>query len=49
MPARAGTELHLADLIASLSLATDLGMGWPMEHVACTADVQEASVWATVG
>ena len=32
MPAVAGTELRLAELIASISLATDLGMGQPMEQ-----------------
>jgi hypothetical protein len=32
MPATAGTELRLAELIASISLATDLGMGQPTEQ-----------------
>ena len=30
-PATANTELRLAELIMALSLATDLGMGMPME------------------
>jgi HD-GYP domain-containing protein (c-di-GMP phosphodiesterase class II) len=29
----AGSEVRLAELVASLSLATDLGLGQPMEHV----------------
>ncbi len=32
MPAAAGTELRLAELIAAISIATDLGMGQPMEQ-----------------
>lgn len=30
---RTGGELRLAELIAAMSLATDLGLGQPMEHV----------------
>ncbi len=30
---RAGSSVRLAELLAVLSLATDLGMGQPMEHV----------------
>jgi HD-GYP domain-containing protein (c-di-GMP phosphodiesterase class II) len=29
----AGSEVRLAELVASMSLATDLGLGQPMEHV----------------
>src|SRR3954453_8071470 len=29
----AGTRVRLAELIAAISLGTDLGMGQPMEHV----------------
>jgi hypothetical protein len=29
----AGSDVRLAELIASISLATDLGLGQPMEHV----------------
>jgi hypothetical protein len=29
----AGSDVRLAELIASMSLATDLGLGQPMEHV----------------
>jgi HD-GYP domain-containing protein (c-di-GMP phosphodiesterase class II) len=29
----AGSEVRLAELIASMSLATDLGLGQPMEHI----------------
>jgi len=29
----AGSSVRLAELLAILSLATDLGMGQPMEHV----------------
>src|SRR5919197_4994761 len=29
----AGFEVRLAELVASMSLATDLGLGQPMEHV----------------
>ena len=30
---RAGSEVRLAELVGSMSLATDLGLGQPMEHV----------------
>ena len=33
MASLAGSEVRLAELIASISLATDLGLGQPMEHV----------------
>jgi HD-GYP domain-containing protein (c-di-GMP phosphodiesterase class II) len=33
MPSLAGSEVRLAELVASMSLATDLGLGQPMEHV----------------
>src|SRR5919197_4902482 len=29
----AGFEVRLAELVASMSLATDIGLGQPMEHV----------------
>jgi hypothetical protein len=29
----AGSDVRLAELVASMSLATDLGLGQPMEHV----------------
>ena len=78
MPPVAGTGLRLAELIASISLATDLGMGQPLEqalrscliavalgrrhgcsgqtladiyylalveHIACTADAYETSLY----
>jgi HD-GYP domain-containing protein (c-di-GMP phosphodiesterase class II) len=32
-PTVAGSRVRLAELVASLSLATDLGLGLPMEHV----------------
>jgi HD-GYP domain-containing protein (c-di-GMP phosphodiesterase class II) len=32
-PSVAGSRVRLAELLASLSLATDLGLGLPMEHV----------------
>jgi HD-GYP domain-containing protein (c-di-GMP phosphodiesterase class II) len=32
-PSVAGSRVRLAELLASLSLATDLGLGMPMEHV----------------
>jgi HD-GYP domain-containing protein (c-di-GMP phosphodiesterase class II) len=33
MSSLAGSEVRLAELVASMSLATDLGLGQPMEHV----------------
>src|SRR2546423_1237283 len=33
MASLAGSEVRLAELIGSMSLATDLGLGQPMEHV----------------
>jgi HD-GYP domain-containing protein (c-di-GMP phosphodiesterase class II) len=33
MASLAGSDLRLAELVASMSLATDLGLGQPMEHV----------------
>ena len=33
MASLAGSDVRLAELIASISLATDLGLGQPMEHV----------------
>ena len=33
MPGPAGEDVRLAELVATLSLATDLGLGQPMEHV----------------
>src|SRR5689334_23222500 len=30
------TDIRLAELIAALSLATDLGMGQPLEHALCS-------------
>jgi HD-GYP domain-containing protein (c-di-GMP phosphodiesterase class II) len=33
MASLAGSEMRLAELVASMSLATDLGLGQPMEHV----------------
>jgi HD-GYP domain-containing protein (c-di-GMP phosphodiesterase class II) len=33
MPDPAGEDVRLAELVAALSLATDLGLGQPMEHV----------------
>src|SRR5919198_4720513 len=33
MSALAGSHVRLAELVASMSLATDLGLGQPMEHV----------------
>jgi HD-GYP domain-containing protein (c-di-GMP phosphodiesterase class II) len=33
MSSLAGSEMRLAELVASMSLATDLGLGQPMEHV----------------
>jgi HD-GYP domain-containing protein (c-di-GMP phosphodiesterase class II) len=32
-PSLAGSEVRLAELVASMSLATDLGLGQPQEHV----------------
>jgi hypothetical protein len=33
MTSLAGSDVRLAELVGSLSLATDLGLGQPMEHV----------------
>src|ERR687887_2216402 len=33
MASLAGSEVRLAELVGSMSLATDLGLGQPMEHV----------------
>src|ERR687897_38629 len=33
MSSLAGSEVRLAELVASMSLATDLGLGQPQEHV----------------
>ena len=43
MASNAGPDVRLAELIASMSLATDLGLGQPMEHVlrACVLGLAE--------